>query len=554
MGTTSWAILRSARSVDMQGWFQGRKEQEQSVNKKVLAVLLTAIALCVLSGVGRAEPIAPNWMPSSPIHAGNQVILLWLPTPNAAKYHIYMNGAKIGESQMVQHMLPAPSEAGEYKYEITSVDASGAESKKSAPGVIRIIKLEPPGAIYARASESAVQLRWDAAKGAIIYNVYRADKQGADPTLLGSVQSEGYTDTTLAKGKTYFYSVSAKDLGGKESARSKPAQASLLVPVKVDAAVKVDQKIVSTKEGETSRLAGENKVQLPQSMEIGPDGFIYLVDAKVNHVLKIDRSSLSVVGKIGCGPDGPCQSRLFNDLALTEDGLVYVNDPWAKKVFVFDTEGKFRSEFPIPEVKAKEVLDPLPEEVRKKGQLTNGIAIDRREKVVYIVDERFNTVYKFGMTGEFLGHLGHGGPNPAKDLTGPGRIVVSPAGELYISQPLTHVIHVMDPKSGLVVRTIGKRATGYVGGFIGITGMSFDPKGNLVVSDSGVHSIQVFDGKSGDYLYHLGDETGKPDTEMPDRASLAGIRFPVGAFVRDGNLYIFRGDKNQITTRQVVAN
>lgn len=538
----------------MRRWFQSMAGQGPSVNKKGFTVLLTVVALCVLSGVGRAEPTAPNWMPSSPIHAGNQIILLWVPTPNAVKYHIYMNGAKIGDSPSGQHMVAAPSEAGEYKFEITSVDATGVESKKSAPGVVRIIKLEPPGAVYTMASESALQLRWDSAKGAIIYNVFRADKEGAEPKLLGSVQGEGFTDTTLEKGKSYFYSVSAKDAGGKESVRSKPAKASLLVPVKKEEAVKVDQKIVPTKEGETSKLVGENKLQQFQAMEFGPDGFIYLVDAKVSQVFKIDSSSLSVVGKFGCGPDGPCKSKLFNDLALSGDGLVYVNDPWARKVFIFDSEGKFRSEFPIPEVKAKEVLDPLSEEVRKKGQLTNGIAIDPREKVVYVVDEKLNTVYRFGMTGEFLGHLGHGGPDPSKDLNGPGRIVVSPAGELYISQPLTHVIHVMDPKTGSVVRTIGKKASGYVGAFIGITGMSFDPKGNLVVSDSGVHSIQVFDAKSGDYLYHLGDETGKPDTEMPERASLAGIRFPVGAIVRGGILYIFRGDKNQIVTRQVVAN
>jgi fibronectin type 3 domain-containing protein len=56
------------------------------------------------------------------------------------------------------------------------------------------------------------------------YNVYRGE-EGEQPVKLNSelVKTPSYRDTNLQPGRKYFYSVSAVDVRGNESALSEPA-------------------------------------------------------------------------------------------------------------------------------------------------------------------------------------------------------------------------------------------------------------------------------------------------------------------------------------------
>ena len=196
----------------------------RNISKIVSAALLAASLFAAAAGPAAAALPAPNWMPGSPIMAGTQIVLLWMPVMNAVKYNIYLNGKKVAESVAIQHMMPSPEASGEYNIEIAAVDASGAEGAKSRPGVFKIVTVEPPDQLYVRGAQNSIQVRWDSSKGAVIYNLYRSEKQGTEGELLASVQGDNYTDTKVVAGKVYFYRVTAKDLSGKESARSKPAR------------------------------------------------------------------------------------------------------------------------------------------------------------------------------------------------------------------------------------------------------------------------------------------------------------------------------------------
>lgn len=511
------------------------------------------ILVAALAGkASAAPPTAPIWMPNAPILAGTQVILLWLPVPNAVKYNVYLDGAKIGESQAVQHIVTAPTAPGEHKIEVSAVGADGAEGPRSLPGVVRIISIEPPASVYGRSSESTIQLRWDTAKGAVIYNVYRAEKAGGEPKLLASVQGDSYTDSQVHVGKSYIYYVTSKDLAGKESRKSQPTTIEIAKAVVQQAAVRIAMKIVPTKAVTQSALIGKDKVAMYSDMKLGPDGFLYLVDSGKGNILKISAETLDIVKTFGGKGNEPGQFVRPLRIAVTDDGLVYCLDYGAKKVVVFTTDGAFKFEFPIGKPEDKTVLANVPPQFNVPGtHEPNSIAVDTREKVVYISDTRFNTIYRYSLDGKLLGFLGHGG-DPEKNLAAPTELLVGNPGELYVTEPLAHLIVVLDTKTGAFKRVIGKKATGFIGGFIGINGLSKDPSGNIVASDSGVHSIQVFDGKTGDYLYHFGDESGKPDAEVADRASL-GIQLPVGTAVgKNGRLYIFRGDRSQIQEREII--
>jgi hypothetical protein len=197
------------------------------MSKIAMAVLLAAVLFAAMAGDSSAAPPAPNWMPNSPILAGGQVIVLWVPSPGAIKYNIYLNGKKVGDSASIQFILPAPEEAGDHVIQVTALDAQGGESPKSTAGKVSIFKIESPKGMITRVLEGKVAVRWDKAKGAVIYNIFRAEKKDGDYKLLASLQTESYTDSDVKTGKIYFYAVTAKDLGGKESPRSEPAVANL---------------------------------------------------------------------------------------------------------------------------------------------------------------------------------------------------------------------------------------------------------------------------------------------------------------------------------------
>lgn len=543
-------VCVNSRSAGGANVYRERKLRVKKMSGTVMAALLSAMFFLAVAVPTVAAPPAPNWMPGSPIMAGSQIILLWMPVMNAVKYNIYMNGNKVSESVPIQHMMQSPEASGEYNIEIAAVDASGAEGAKSRPGSFKIVTVEPPAQLYVRSAQNSIQVRWDSSKGAVVYNLYRSEKQGAEGDLLTSVQGDSYTDTKVAADKVYFYRVSAKDLSGKESARSKPARAELQT-VKTVEVVKIDIKVVPTKLlGEVS-FFGRNKVESYGDLKLGPDGFIYVVDAGQAQILKINPDTLDVEKKIGSKGSEPGQFDRPLKMAFSSTGRIYVVDRGKNKVVVLDKDGAFQFDFPFPKIDAKEVIDGVPSQFRSGTNSPGGIAVDDVGKVVYVTDTTYNTLYRFDLAGKFLGFLGHGG-DPDKQLAAPGDILLGKDGEMYVTESLSHVIAIVDVKTGEIKRFIGKRAKGFIGGFIGITGMSFDGAGNLVASDSGVHSIQVFDGKTGNYLYHFGEESGAVDPDMKERALLS-VQMPVGAHVDGKNRLIFmRGDKKLVMVREII--
>jgi len=83
-----------------------------------------------------------------------------------------------------------------------------------------------PAGLIATAGDGQVSLSWTAANGAAGYNVKRAVASGGPYTNVAtSIAATNFTDTGLTNGTTYYYAVSAVNLGG-ESANSAPAMAT----------------------------------------------------------------------------------------------------------------------------------------------------------------------------------------------------------------------------------------------------------------------------------------------------------------------------------------
>lgn len=56
-----------------------------------------------------------------------------------------------------------------------------------------------------------VILRWEVSTGAKVYHVYRSDKQGGEYSLIGNTSAEGFEDTNVVNGQTYFYKICAEN-------------------------------------------------------------------------------------------------------------------------------------------------------------------------------------------------------------------------------------------------------------------------------------------------------------------------------------------------------
>jgi hypothetical protein len=78
----------------------------------------------------------------------------------------------------------------------------------------------PTGVTVTGTTNTSVSLSWNAVSGAASYNVYR------NGTKVGAPTSMSYTDTGLASGTTYSYTVAAVDSSAKAGTASAPVSAT----------------------------------------------------------------------------------------------------------------------------------------------------------------------------------------------------------------------------------------------------------------------------------------------------------------------------------------
>jgi len=90
--------------------------------------------------------------------------------------------------------------------------------------------LPAPTGLAATSGDGQVSLSWDAVSGAAIYNVKRAATSGGPFATLQSGSTTSFTDTGVTNGTTYYYVVSASNLGG-ESADSAEVSVTPLPPI-----------------------------------------------------------------------------------------------------------------------------------------------------------------------------------------------------------------------------------------------------------------------------------------------------------------------------------
>ena len=179
-----------------------------------------------------------------------------------------------------------------------------------------------------------------------------------------------------------------------------------------------------------------------------------------------------------------------NDVAVDQEGNVYVSAQGTPKIKKFDNQGKF--------------VDHWGAFGSGEGQFsyTAGLAIDAQGNI-YVADIGGIEIEKFDSAGNFL--LGWATEPPA----GPASVVVDHNGYAYVDNFSTHEHHIQKfDSSGNLVLSWGESGSGE--GQIGSQpeDIAVDKDGNVYVADRLNHSIQKFDSE-GNFLTRFGGEASE---------------------------------------------
>ena len=491
----------------------------KSMWKIATAGLLAVLLFAATAGTAAAELPAPNFMPGFPLLAGTQVILMWSPVPGAEKYRVYMDGkVALDGLASFQANMTSPTAGGEHLIEVTAVDAKGVEGKRSAPGKIMIVVLEPPQGIEILTSETAVSLRWSSTRGAVIYDVYRREKGAKEPTLLSSTQESRYTDTTVAKGKEYLYSVKAKDITGKSSVSSEEKSASLQV---VSTSTLKSYKLIPR--GTKKVASYDLEFYYPQDVAIAKDGRV-IVAADVLLLFPKGISATADMTPLLNGQQGFNGVGFGNNgeiLAAHSSGDAYVLNPAGDSVLLKMT---------IPRPDNGVLLYGFAERPKNPYQRSaSPIAADIAQDPqgnFYVTDNGNYRLVKFSSDGKFLGTVAYAPKGEDWLVFNPSYLAIDRNGNKFVSQISEIVVFGKDDKRAGLIGALGQG----VGSFAKVRGLAFDTEGNIVASDSQNGSVQGFG-------FSAADKIWEPRFALSDESKTKGaqIASPMGiAISSDG--------------------
>lgn len=219
-------------------------------------------------------------------------------------------------------------------------------------------------------------------------------------------------------------------------------------------------------------IAGEDtvdRIESPHGVVADGEGKIYVADwgAGLIHYFNFEKKKYDSFYKTKIGPlTSPI------GVALDADGLLYVTDSFLRRVFVFSG------------TKNKRIIgdDSL-------GRPT-GIAINQKEKRIYVVDTLGHRVDVFDPEGKKLFSFGAHGTGDGQ-FNYPTHIVVDRNGDVLVMDSLNFRVEIFD-HDGKYISQFGGNGTG-IKDFMKPKGIAVDSEGHVWVSDSLRNSIQVFD-------------------------------------------------------------
>lgn len=265
-------------------------------------------------------------------------------------------------------------------------------------------------------------------------------------------------------------------------------------------------------------------MKLPSDVAVDEQGRVYVVDSGNRRVL-VYSSSAKYLFSFGSGKGAEGRLRSPVGIAVTKDGRVLVADRGSNRIQVYSRDGKY-----IKTIKTN----------RNKTSYTPiDVAVDQNEKRIYVTATApLHQLLILDNNGKILGRIGKPGNNEG-EFRYPASVAVSGDDEIYVVDVLNTRAQVFD-ETGKFLVTVGSW---------GVTqGQLFRPKGitltkdkHILVSDSYLGVVQIYnrDTRFSGVLAMQGD--------------IARFTTPVGMAVDKNNrIYITETMANRVGICQLV--
>jgi DNA-binding beta-propeller fold protein YncE len=196
-------------------------------------------------------------------------------------------------------------------------------------------------------------------------------------------------------------------------------------------------------------------------------------------------------------------------VALDAQDNIYVTDSESGRIFIFDSNGKFKRV--IGSLRGGEGYFKRP----------TGIAVDSAIQRIYVTDTLRNKIFVLDMQGSILQTIGATGDRPG-EFNFPTELVLH-GNEIAVVDAMNFRVQVFD-RSGTFRYMVGTLGDG-LGSLFRPKGIGFDSEGHLYVVDGALSTVQIFD-RQAELLYYFGTWGPLP-----------------GAFDLPSGLFITRNDR-----------
>jgi uncharacterized protein (TIGR02145 family) len=161
----------------------------------------------------------------------SSIAIRWTLVSGAVGYNVYRGTSagghydKVYETTSTSYINTGLSSCTGYYYRVSAYNSAGEGGLSDS--VYTITAPTPPLRVTAFAeSSSEIAVSWGSSSCATGYNVYRSLNVAGPYNRVGTATSTSYTNTGLIWGTTYYYVVSARNVGGESAQSSPPVEAT----------------------------------------------------------------------------------------------------------------------------------------------------------------------------------------------------------------------------------------------------------------------------------------------------------------------------------------
>lgn len=264
----------------------------------------------------------------------------------------------------------------------------------------------------------------------------------------------------------------------------------------------------------------EGALSLPSDVAVSDNGRVYVVDSGHHRVAAFDRAGkpLFTVGQPGAAT---AQFRNPVGIGVDDNGWFYVADKDNHRIQAFDGDGRWQRSIAVA--------------VEGKPAAPIDVAADRQGRLYVTTNNHRVLVYD--AQGRLLRQWGGEGSNEG-EFRYPATVALDRAGLIYVVDVLNTRVQAFDAGGKFV---IGVGEWGVLPGqFVRPKGVATDARGRVYVADSYLDVIEVFD-EQRHFMYVLG-QSGKPQRFV----SAGGI-----ALDSAGRLYVAEMLKHQVSVYEL---